>query len=140
MQHKTVDRMIYVAIALVLVGLMVVGVAIRVQRRHTQEARDKAERLVALLHAQGLPAPSVEEAVAVFGNDGGAAAVAPESAFTQELLATRIANGSDRRPVIVDKDVFRAEQTVLEVYAPQKLPAFRKFVKSLTSADTVPGL
>jgi len=138
MERRTVDRLIYGVIIIVIAGLMVTGIVVRVERRRTGQARAKAEQLVSLLRAEDLPAPSVDVAMSLFGTDGGAAAANSDNPLALELLAMRVANGSERRPVILDRDLFKAEAAVLAVYAPDKLPAFEKYVARMNFADTLP--
>jgi hypothetical protein len=136
MQQKS-HTWVYVVIAVVIVGLMVAGVVGFKQKKDTAEARAKATELIAKLDAAGFKTPDADVVVALFGTDGGVAVANPANALLQAQFAMQLSNaGAAGRPGILDQDLFKAEVIILEVYAPEKLAAYRAWLDSLEFGDT----
>lgn len=133
MEKKRSELWIYVTIVVVLVVLAAVGVGVRRENR-SKEAHAKAKLLIAALKAEGIKPPSEDQAVALFGTDGGVLTENAESPTARALLTIQLSNtGPGRRAALTDRKFLEAEETVLAVYAPDKLPAFKKWADSLTT-------
>ena len=136
MQQKS-HTWVYVVIAVVIVGLMVAGVMSFRQKKDTADARAKATELITKLDAAGFKTPDTDVIVALFGTDGGAAVANPGNALLKAQFAIQLGNaGPANRPGILDQDLLRAEVIILEVYAPEKLAAYRAWLDSLKFGET----
>lgn len=133
MDKRRSDRWIYVAVIVALVALAAIGVIVRRENRSAQ-AHAKARLLVAELRQQGIQPPTEDQAVALFGTDGGALCENAESPTARALLTIQMANaGPGRRSALTDREFLKAEEIVLAVYCPEKLPAFKKWADSLSA-------
>ena len=70
MQEKS-HKWVYITIIIVIVALMVAGVALYRQEKQSKAARAAATEFVTELKAAGLPAPTADDAVRLYGVDGG---------------------------------------------------------------------
>lgn len=130
-EKKRSDIWIYVVIIVVLVALATVGVIVRRENR-SREAHAKAKLLIAALKAQDIKPPSEDEAVALFGTNGGVLCESAETPEARALLTLQLANaGPGRRAVITDPKFLKAEETILAIYCPRSLPAFKKWADSI---------
>lgn len=138
-EHRT----LYIVAAVVLVVLMVIGLIIYRGNKPTREAEAKADQFIAALEKAGAQRiPSREQVVGVFGNDGGAACADPTKALAKSTFLSMLYNGAagpGARPIIADSKVVRGQLLVIEVYCPDKLPAFTQFVDKLKTDDMVEG-
>ena len=135
MKHRTM----YIVLGTVFVVLLVVGLVVYRSAKANEAAKQKADQLIAALHAAGLPAPSQEQITRVLGDDGGAVCADPDSALKRAQLYSQIANGAGgpgTRPVIGDDDLVRGELEVIRIYCPDELPSFQRFSDDLKTADT----
>lgn len=129
METKRSHMWIYAAIAAAIAVLMVAGAAVHLQRKETAEARAKAKLLVAALKAEGIPPLTEDEAVAMFGTDGGPMAEFNGTPEARALLGLQLANnGPGQRPVVLTRKFLLAEETVLAIYRPETLPEFKAWV------------
>ena len=128
---------IYVVIVVVIVALMAAGVAVRRHEKDNQAAHAKAQELISKLEAAGFKAPEEDTIVELFGTSGGSFAQNPGSDLLQAQLAMQYGNaGPASRSVIIDKDLLQAGVIILEVYAPQKLAAYKEFLSGLKFGET----
>jgi hypothetical protein len=128
---------IYVTIVVVIVALMAAGVAVRRHEQDNREAHAKARELITKLEAAGFTAPEEDTIVELFGTDGGAFAEQVGSGLLEAELAMQFGNaGPASRSVILDRKLLSAGVIVLEVYAPQKLAAYREFLDGLEFGTT----
>lgn len=137
MQEQS-HKWVYIVIVVVIVALMVAGVLLYDQEKQSAEARAKAQEFVTKLEAAGLPAPSEEAAVRLFGTDGGPFIGKPD----EDLLHAEYAwwhgtGGAASRPLILDPDFVKAAEIFVSVYAPDKMAAFQEFVDGLELEETI---
>jgi hypothetical protein len=130
---------LYGAISVVLIGLLVWGLVRYQEHKATKQAQAKAAQLATQLRAAGLPVLTEDTAVRLFGTDGGAVCVDPNSALRRALTNFSVGNGAGgpgQRPVINNRAIFRAEEVILSVYCSDKLKGFRSFENSQHLAGT----
>jgi len=89
-RKKRSDLWIYVVIVAVLVALATVGLVVRRENR-SAEAHAKAKLLIASLQSQGIRPPTEDQAVALFGADGGILCEGAETPTARALLTMRLA-------------------------------------------------
>ena len=130
--EMTLDRHRWVpwAVALVIVAFAIAVLATYSPGPSNAAAVTKANRVITLFRVHGLR-PPVDRAgvVSLLGNNGGPVCAAPDSALNQSLQDQQLANGAANvgaRPVRVDHRYLAGELLVLQVYCPQKAPAFLK--------------
>ena len=99
MEEKS-HKWVYITIVVVIVALMVAGVALYRQEKQTEAAKAEATEFVTALKAAGLPAPTVEEAVRLFGTDGGPFAGNPEADLEQAEYGWWHGHGRSRQPPV----------------------------------------
>ena len=133
-------RTTYVVLGVVF--LLLVGVALFTfsSARSTEEAEQKADQFIAELTAAGYTAPSKEQVVRVFGDDGGAACANPNSALRQGFLLGELTNGASGpgiRPIIADNRVLKGQLLMIKVYCPDELEKLTDVVDKLRTADVV---
>ena len=133
------ERGIVYIVSAVLVGvLMVIGLFTFSSARSTREAEDKADQLIAAIEEAGATPPSSEQIVRVLGDDGGATCTDPNESLTRAVLLSQLANGASgpgARPVIADSRAVRGQLLIIEIYCPEELEDFRKFVEDLETDD-----
>ena len=74
----------------------------------------------------------------VLGNDGGATCTDPNEALNRAILLSQLTNGAagpGARPVIADSRVFKFQQLIIEIYCPDDLTDFQKYVSDLKTDD-----
>ena len=138
MEEKS-HKWIYIGLAVIIVGLMVIGVALYRQEKTTREAKAKAKEFVAALKADGLPAPTVEEAARMFGTDGGPYVQNLEDELMQAQFAGQLGTtGPAGRPVILDDDFVKAADAFVRVYVKDKaaVSEFREWLHTLKTGET----
>lgn len=101
------------------------------------EALRKAEQLQEKLRRKGLPAPHTDTLVQLYGTDGGVAVMYADSDFQTYYNLIHLGN-TGRRPVYLDPTVIAYDEAVLEVYAPENLPAYRDAVEEWRTEETIP--
>ena len=131
---------IYVAVAVALLLLAVVGLIAYRGHERTESAEAKADQLIAAIEEAGYRAPSKDRIVGVLGDDGGALCVDPSGALTTSALRNMLTNGAGgpgARPIIADSLVFKGQLLVVQIYCPDELEEFEAFVNELKTADVV---
>lgn len=133
-------NVIYIVIAVVVAALMVIGLFTYSSAKSTQEAEDKADELIAAIEDAGATAPSKDQIVRVLGDDGGATCADPNESLTKAILLSQLANGAagpGARPVIADSRVVKGQLLIIQVYCPDELEDFQKFVDDLKTDDVL---
>ena len=129
---------IYLVVTAVVVALMVVGLFTFRSAKSTQRAEQKADELIAAIQDEGGTAPSRDQIVRVLGEDGGATCTDPNKALTRAILLAQLANGAagpGARPVIADSRVVKGQTLIIQVYCPDQLDDFKKFVEDFKTGD-----
>ncbi len=76
----------------------------------------------------------------VLGDDGGATCTDPNESLTKAILLSQLANGAagpGARPVIADSRVVQGQLLIIQVYCPDELEDFQKFVDDLKTDDVL---
>ena len=137
-QTKRERSTLYIVIAVVVGALMVAGLIAYRGAKSTQAAEDKADQLIAAIEGTGATAPSRNAIVRVLGDDGGATCANPNDSLSRAILLAQLANGAagpGARPVISDSRVVRGQLLIIEIYCPDELAEFQKFVNDLKTDD-----
>lgn len=132
----------YIAAAVVVVALIVIGLLTFHAGKSNEEAQAKANQLIAELNAKGARAPSTEMIVGLLGDDGGAICADPNAALSKAALLSGLTNGAGGpglRPVIAESRAVQAGLLVIKVYCPEELPKYEEFVNSLNLENTSNG-
>jgi len=126
---------IYITASVILVVLAVWAVLAFSSARETQRAQDKADQLTAALKDAGaVRTPDQDQIVRVLGDDGGATCSDPNDALSRATLLSLLANGATgpgARPVIADSRALKGQLLIIQVYCPDELNDFQKFVNDL---------
>ncbi|MDP9983225.1 Tfp pilus assembly protein FimT [Pseudarthrobacter oxydans] len=125
---------LYIVSMVLLVVFTVIGVLMFKSARDTQQALEKADQLIASINEAGGTAPSREQIARVLGEDGGAVCANPNEALSRAILFSQLANGASgpgSRPVITDSRLFQGELRIIQIYCPEELDEFQKFVDEL---------
>jgi len=126
---------IYITASVILVVLAVWAVLAFSSARETQRAQDKADQLTAALKDAGaVRTPDQDQIVRVLGDDGGATCSDPNDALSRATLLSLLANGATgpgARPVIADSRALKGQLLIIQVYCPDELDDFQKFVNDL---------
>jgi hypothetical protein len=129
------------AIAIVFVALAIAGIFSYSQGKNSALANQRADQLVALFQARGLPVPANKESIVrVFGDDGGAMCESPSSALKRALYSGMLMNGAagpGARPVKVSRSLVDGELLALGVYCPSQVDDFQRFVNDQHYADVI---
>ncbi|MFL6120134.1 hypothetical protein [Actinophytocola sp.] len=124
----------------VLVALAIAGIVTYRWAQRNAEADRKADQLTTELRAAGLRVPASHDTITnVLGADGGVICADPASAMRKAIVDTQLVNGAasvGQRPIIGEVDLVTGTVTVLEVYCPDKVDAFRDMVADY-QLDTV---
>jgi len=134
-------KTIYIVAAIVVVALTVAGLAVWNSGKSSRQAEEKANPLIAAIEASGGQAPSQDQIVRVYGNDGGAAC-APVPGLSKAILLAQLVNGAGGpgiRPVIADRRFVQGQLLVLKIYCPEQLPDFKAFADKLSYGHTING-
>ena len=125
--------------ASVLLGLLAIWAVFAFSSaRETKRAQEKADELIAALQDAGARTPDQDQIVRVLGDDGGATCANPNEALSRATLHTLLANGATgpgARPVIADSRVLKGQLLIIQVYCPDELEDFQKFVDDLETDD-----
>ena len=136
MEEKS-HKWVYITIVVVIVALMVAGVALFRQEKQSKAAKAAATEFVAALKAAGLPAPTVEEAMRLYGTDGGPFAGNPKADLEQaEYGWWHGTAGAANRPFRLQGDYIEAARIFVMVYRPDKLAAFDEYVAGLDTDES----
>ena len=131
---------IYITACVVLGVLLIVGLLTFRAQKQSNEASQKADQLIAALAATGSRTPDKDQIVRVLGTDGGATCDDPNNALSRAVLFTQLANGAagpGARPVIVDSRALKGQLLIIQIYCPNELNDFQKFVDDLKTDDVV---
>ncbi|MFF0816404.1 DUF732 domain-containing protein [Rhodococcus sp. NPDC003318] len=131
---------LYVVAGLVVVVLLVIALFSYSAAESSRQADEKADQFTAELQAAGLTAPSHDQIVRVFGDDGGAVCDHPNEALARATLAAQLANGSGgpgSRPIITDSRLLQGQLLAIKTYCPDELADFQEFVDDLETARVV---
>jgi hypothetical protein len=125
----------------VVLVLCVIGVITYSGNAETRQAERKAQDLTKKFEDAGLTVPVKQDVfVRTLGTDGGTVCENPASALGRATLLSQLTNGASFvgvRPVIVDRDMLKAEALVLETYCPDKLNQYKDKVDELKTDDTL---
>lgn len=132
---------IYWALGLVFLVLLIVALFTYSSDREDQQAQQKADQLIEAFEAAGLPTPENSDVfTTAFGNDGGAMCDDPASALKKALFDVNLANGAATvgiRPIKADARVVQGELIALNIYCPEQLPDFEKFIQDKEYDDVI---
>ena len=127
-------RAVLWAIAALLVILAVVLVLVYKPAPNNSLAQAKAHRVEALYAAHGLTVPVDDKTLtSILGTNGGSVCASPTSALTKAMQDLSLANGGATvgiRPIRESRSVVEGEQIILQVYCPEQVPAFNKYVNA----------
>ena len=133
-QWLTDHRWVAWVAALIVIGLAIGGVFAYKQGENNQAAQTKANQVSALFARHGLTVPVDHKTlIAVLGDNGGSVCDSPAGALNQALRDQQLDNGAatvGSRPIRADRSVIAGEGLVIQVYCPQELSAFEKYVNS----------
>jgi len=125
---------IYITSLVILGALALWAVLAFSSARETQRAKDKADELITALQNAGARTPDQDQIVRVLGEDGGATCTDPNEALSRATLFTLLTNGASgpgARPVIADSRLLQGQALIMQVYCPDELEDFQKFVDDL---------
>lgn len=137
-QSKRERSTLYIAVAVVIGVLMVIGLIFYRSAEATREAEQKADELIAALEDAGATAPDRDQIVRVLGDDGGATCADPNDSLSRAILLSQLANGAagpGARPVIADSRVVKGQLLIIEIYCPDELEDFKQFVDDFKTDD-----
>ena len=121
-------------IAVVVAALAIAGVFAYKQGKDNQLAQSRADQVAASFARHGLTVPVDHKTlIAVLGDNGGPVCDHPTSALTKALQDQQLSNGAatvGSRPTTASRRTVTGEALVLQVYCPQKLPGFKKYVNA----------
>ncbi|WP_448002627.1 hypothetical protein [Agromyces bauzanensis] len=139
-QPKRERSLIYIITVVVLVALGVIATVMFLTARQEVKSQDKAEELIQVLSDAGVDVNLTAEQISrVLGNDGGAVCANPNDALSRAVLLDRIANGAGGpgiRPIITDERYLQGQVLIMQVYCPNEVEDFQKFIDSLELTDT----
>ena len=131
---KRSRSVLYIVSMVLLVVFAVIGLLMFKSARDTQQALEKADQLIASINQAGGTAPSREQIARVLGDDGGAVCANPNNALSRAVLFGQLANGAagpGTRPVIADSRFLQGQLRIIQIYCPEELDEFQKFVDDL---------
>lgn len=129
---------IYITAVVLLVALGIWAVLAFSSGRQNQQAEDKADELIAALGESGLGSPEKDDIVRVLGDDGGSTCADPNKALSRATLLAMLTNGATgpgARPVIADSRAIRGQLLIIDIYCPDELNEFEKYVDDLKTDD-----
>jgi hypothetical protein len=128
------NRLVYGIAAGAAAVLMVWGLVGFHRAKENNEAEAKAASLAAAFASAGLPEPPQKIVVSTLGTDGGQVCADPAAALDRATTNLGLTNGAAQvgvRPIIASDRLAKAEELVLSVYCPERLPAFQDHLKDL---------
>jgi hypothetical protein len=131
---------IYGGAAVLVVALVILGIFTFSSAKSTKEADQKAKDLIGKLETAGLPVPSQDTITRVLGTDGGALCDTPGGSLDTALAKISLSNGADgpgQRPVITSREVVLGEALAIQVYCPDQLAAYTKYLNELKFASVI---
>jgi len=133
-EDKTSRNRIFARIiAAALIALAVVGIVDYKQGREDRQARARAAQVAALYRANDLTvAVDRKTVIRALGTDGGAVCDNPGAALSRALQNQQLVSGGNvgARPIRADRRVVKGEELILQVYCPDKLGAYKRYVDS----------
>ena len=129
---------IYIVAGATVVALMVLGLIFFNAASSNRESQDKADQLIAALDKAGARTPDQDQIVRVLGTGGGATCTDPNEDLNRAILLSQLTNGAagpGARPVVADSRVFKFQTLVIQIYCPENLTDFQKYVSDLKTAD-----
>jgi Tfp pilus assembly protein FimT len=139
---KRSRSVLYIVSMVLLVVFAVIGLLMFKSARDTQQALEKADQLIASINQAGGTAPSREQIARVLGEDGGAVCANPNDALSRAILFSQLANGAagpGTRPVIADIRFVQGQLRIIQIYCPEELDDFQKFVDDLQTYQSGGG-
>ena len=136
---KRSRSVVYIVAMVLLVVFAVVALLNFKSARETQQSLAKADQLIATIEGAGGTAPSREQIARVLGDDGGAVCANPNDALSRATFLSQLANGAagpGTRPVIADIRFVQGQLRIIEIYCPEELDDFQKFVDELQTYRT----
>jgi hypothetical protein len=127
-------KWIYVASAVVLIGLIIGGLAVFHENAVNSDANSKAAQLKSRLEHAGLPAPDTQVIADTLGTSGDLICQDPSNPLIKATYQQAISNGASgpgTRPVIADSDVVQAVSLAIATYCPDNLGSWLKQVRDL---------
>ncbi len=140
MDTSSTHRRTYIVVGAAFVVLLIVALVMFRAPKKTAAATAKAQELIAAFELAGLKAPSEQQIVGTFGEDGGPVCETNFDELIQNNLNLLLSNGAAQvgaRGVIIDAKVLKGEAIVLGIYCPDRLPEFQTFVDKLKTADLI---
>jgi hypothetical protein len=140
MDVSSTHRRTYLVVGVVFVVLLIVALVVFRAPKKTAESIVKAQELIAAFELAGLTAPSEQQIVGTFGEDGGPVCDTDFDELIQNNLNLLLSNGAAQvgaRGVIIDAKVLKGEAIVLSIYCPDRLPEFQAFIDQLKTADLI---
>jgi hypothetical protein len=131
---------IYLAFGVVAVILAVIGLVTYRHHEASETASAKADQLIAALQEAGLTPPAKDQIVRVLGEDGGAMCEDPGAALNQAIrnqVGSNGAAGPGQRPGPIASHTIQGEILALQIYCPDQLPEFMKYVDGLDLRDLI---
>ncbi|SHN45093.1 hypothetical protein [Cryptosporangium aurantiacum] len=128
--HDRNRVILYAVIATAFVLLAIWALIVFPTATDNSVARVKADQTIAALEDAGLPTPSRDFLVQTLGTDGGFPCRDPGGAFEKAIWNLQLTNGAAHvgvRPVLVARNLVRAEAIVLSVYCPDQLATFERY-------------
>ena len=141
-QSKRERSTLYIAVAVAIGVLMVIGLIFHRSAEATRESEQKADQLIGALEDAGATAPNRDQIVRVLGDDGGAVCANPNESLSRSILLAQLANGAagpGARPVIADSRVVRGQLLIIKIYCPDELEEFQQFADNLKTDDVAGG-
>lgn len=135
-------RTIYIIVGAVLAVLLVIALITFSSGKSSQQADQKANQLIAAFTKAGAHPLTKDQAVRIFGDDGGAVCKDPAAALSKAILFDRLTNGAAGpgiRPIIADRRAVKGQLIVMGVYCPDKVPTVQEVIDALKTDNTVKG-
>jgi Tfp pilus assembly protein FimT len=135
-------RIVYIVAGVAVVVLTIIALLTYRSGKSSEQADQKANQFVAAVTAAGGRAPSQEQVVRLFGDDGGAVCDDPTGSLRKATLFSQLMNGAagpGMRPVIADNRAVKGQLLAMKIYCPDEVPTFQEFADSLNLSDTVNG-
>lgn len=137
---KSEHRNLYLGVIAVLVLLLVVMLVTFDYSKQNAEADKKADQLIELYEAAGLPTPIDRNQVArVLGDDGAVVCEPIANGVDLGTLKTRLGVGGEFyfRSTDVDEDALAGLAAIVAVYCPQELPEIKDFLDGFDFEDVL---
>jgi len=133
-------RVTFIVVGVVVLAALIVGLIAYKRNVNDLASQVKADQLLAQFTAAGLPTPSRDQIVGTLGHDGGAVCANPGNALKKGIrdgLGSNGAGGPGQRPVPIDRELVQGELLILQVYCPNEVTVFERYVRGLKAADVI---